>query len=34
MDPNGGAQGFLALPGYDLATGWGTPNVKELLAQY
>jgi kumamolisin len=34
MDPNGSAQGFPALPGYDLATGWGTPNVKELLAQY
>jgi hypothetical protein len=24
--------GFAAKPGYDLATGWGTPNVANLIA--
>jgi subtilase family serine protease len=23
--------GFIATPGYDLATGWGTPNVANLV---
>jgi hypothetical protein len=25
------AKGFPAKPGYDLATGWGTPNVAALF---
>jgi subtilase family serine protease len=27
----GGVEGFSALPGWDLATGWGTPNFGGLL---
>jgi hypothetical protein len=27
------ADGYYAAQGYDLCTGWGSPNGKELLAQ-
>ncbi len=30
--PNGISPGYPAGPGYDLATGWGTPNVAKLIA--
>lgn len=30
--PDGASPGFPAGPGYDLATGWGTPNVPNLIA--
>jgi kumamolisin len=29
--PGGGAMGYDAIVGYDLATGWGTPNVPALI---
>jgi hypothetical protein len=28
------ARGFPAKPGYDLATGWGTPNAAALFAAF
>ncbi|HJW69802.1 MAG TPA: hypothetical protein VJ829_10630, partial [Candidatus Binatia bacterium] len=28
------ARGFFAKPGYDLATGWGTPDVPALFAAF
>jgi hypothetical protein len=32
---NGGATaGFPALPGYDLATGWGTPDLPNLIKNW
>ncbi len=33
-NPGGGAQGYTAGPGYDLITGWGTPNVTALIANW
>jgi hypothetical protein len=29
--PGGGAMGYPAIVGYDLATGWGSPNVPALI---
>jgi kumamolisin len=34
MNKAGGPAGFSALPGYDLCTGWGVPNIEQLLAVY
>ena len=31
---NGVTPGYPAIVGYDLATGWGTPNTTQLLAQW
>jgi kumamolisin len=33
-NPGPGTKGYSAVPGYDLATGWGTPNLKELVNQW
>jgi kumamolisin len=32
--PDDASKGFPAGPGYDLATGWGTPNVPSLIASF
>jgi kumamolisin len=32
--PSGNADGYAAKPGYDLATGWGTPDVASLIANW
>jgi kumamolisin len=34
VGPGGGTNGFPAGPGYDLVTGWGTPNVAQLIANW
>jgi len=31
--PFNGVPGYLATPGWDLATGWGTPNVEKLIRE-
>jgi kumamolisin len=31
---DGVTPGYSALPGYDLATGWGTPNLASLIAAW
>jgi kumamolisin len=31
--PDGLSAGYPAGPGYDLATGWGTPNVANMITQ-
>jgi hypothetical protein len=28
----GSSAGFSAAPGYDLATGWGSPNIANIVA--
>ena len=30
--PDGASPGYPAQAGYDLATGWGSPNVAKLIA--
>ena len=30
--PSGGAGGYAAATGYDIASGWGTPNLAQLIA--
>jgi tripeptidyl-peptidase-1 len=35
QNDNGGAiAGYKALPGFDLATGWGTPSLAQLIANW
>ena len=31
---DGVTPGYPALPGYDLATGWGVPNMQTLIANW